>query len=224
MLIRTDLYFIRHGEGGANISNRILDRCDGSGLTPRGIRQVQQLQQRLRTTSEIQADVIVSSTFWRALETAHLLASIWQLSVQPDDGLQELRWGADNIDRADFARFYGAFDIRDDLARQRSPNGESWHQFSQRATSAIDCICQLYKGQTVLLVTHGGVIRALLFLVFRHDLSRADWGRSQLDYTSITHWCHEQTDSGARWSLMRWNDAAHLHLVAQGATTSPISL
>src|SRR5215213_9405042 len=61
--LQTNLYFIRHGEGMANISERILDQCAGSGLTPCGVQQVQQLQQRLRITGEIQADVIVTSTF-----------------------------------------------------------------------------------------------------------------------------------------------------------------
>lgn len=223
MAIQTDLFFIRHGEGMTNISNRILDCCAGSGLTPHGMEQVQQLQQRLRITGEIQAHAIVTSTFQRALETAQLLAPLWQLRLVPDDGLQELRWGADGMDRADFAARYGTFDIRDDLTRQRSPHGESWQQFSERATGAIDRICQAYAGQTVVVVTHGGVIRSLLFLVFRHDLTRADWGRSLLDYTSITHWRHEQIGTGARWSLLRWNDAAHLHLVRVAATTSPLS-
>ena len=109
---------------------------------------------------------------------------------------------------------YGAFNVRDEPSRQKSPRGESWQQFATRATAAIDRIRQTYAGQRVVLITHGGVIRSLLFLVFRHDLSRPDWGRSLLDYTSITHWCHEQTETGARWSLLRWNDAAHLHLVA----------
>jgi broad specificity phosphatase PhoE len=121
---------------------------------------------------------------------------------------------------ADFDVHYSAFDVRDEPTRRKSPSGESWQQFTTRATRAIDRICQAYLGQSVVLITHGGVIRSLLFLVFRHDLSRPDWGRSLLDYTSITHWRHEQTNTGARWSLLRWNDAAHLRLVGV-APTSP---
>jgi 2,3-bisphosphoglycerate-dependent phosphoglycerate mutase len=76
---QTNLYFIRHGEGMTNIFNRILDQGVGSGLTARGIQQVQQLQQRLRITGEIQADAIVTSTFRRALETDQLLAPLWSV-------------------------------------------------------------------------------------------------------------------------------------------------
>jgi 2,3-bisphosphoglycerate-dependent phosphoglycerate mutase len=97
LALHTDLYFIRHGEGMANVSRRILDQCEGSGLTPLGIRQVQQLQQRLRITGEIQADVVVTSTFWRALETAQILAPLWPAPVVLDDDLQELRYGVDDI-------------------------------------------------------------------------------------------------------------------------------
>jgi 2,3-bisphosphoglycerate-dependent phosphoglycerate mutase len=223
LVLQTNLYFIRHGEGMANVSDRILDQCAGSGLTPRGIQQVQQLQQRLQITGEIQADVVVTSTFQRALETTHLLAPLWPVPVVLDDDLQELRYGADDMPRADFNAQYGTFNMRDEPTRQKSPRGESWQQFATRATHAIDRVRQTYAGQTVVLVTHGGVIRSLFFLVLHLDLSRADWGRSLLDYTSITHWRHEQTDARARWSLLRWNDAAHLHLVALAAPTSPVS-
>jgi 2,3-bisphosphoglycerate-dependent phosphoglycerate mutase len=181
------------------------------------MQQAQQLQQRLRISGEIQADVIVTSTFQRALETAQILMPLWPAPLVLDDDLQELRYGVDDMAHADFNARYGAFNVRDQPSRQKSPMGESWQQFAARATAAIDRMCQTYAGQRVVLVTHGGVIRSLLFLVFRLDLSRADWGRSLLDYTSITHWCHEQTETGARWSLLRWNDAAHLHLVAPEA-------
>jgi probable phosphoglycerate mutase len=207
----------------ANVSGRILDRCQGSGLTRLGIQQAQQLQQRLRTTSEIPADIIVTSTFRRALETARLLAPLWLVPVILDDDLQELRYGVDDMAVADFNAQYGAFDVRAEPDRQKSPNGESWQQFAARSTNAIDRIRQTYAGQSVVVITHGGVIRSLFFLVLRLDLSRADWGRSQLDYTSITHWRHEQMDIGARWSLLRWNDAAHLHLIRLAATPSPMS-
>jgi 2,3-bisphosphoglycerate-dependent phosphoglycerate mutase len=217
LALQTNLYFIRHAEGMANVSGRILDQCEGSGLTLRGIQQAQQLQQRLRITGEIQADVVMTSTFRRALETAEILASLWPVPVVLDDDLQELRYGVDDMLYADFNAHYGAFDVRDEPDRQKSPSGESWQQFAARATYAIDGIRQGYAGQSIVLVTHGGVIRSLFFLVLRLDLSRPDWGRSLLDYTSITHWRHEQTDTGGRWSLLRWNDAAHLHLVGSVA-------
>jgi probable phosphoglycerate mutase len=218
---QTNLYFIRHGEGMTNISKRILDRCAGSGLTPCGIQQVQRLEQRLRSTGEIQADVVVTSTFLRALETAHLLAPVWPVPLVVDDDVQELRYGADDMLYTDFNRQYGAFNVRDEPTRHKSPGGESWQQFSARAINAIDRICQTYAGQRVVVVTHGGVIRALLFSVFRHDLARPDWGHSLLDYTSITHWRHESLDTGARWSLIRWNDAAHLFLIGIEAPSAP---
>jgi probable phosphoglycerate mutase len=218
LALQTNLYFIRHAEGIANVSGRILDQCEGSGLTTRGIHQAQQLRQRLRVTGEIQTDVVLTSTFRRALETAEILAPLWPAPVVPDDDLQELRYGVDDMLYADFNARYGAFDVRDEPARQKSPSGESWQQFAARATDAIDRIRQAYAGQSAVLVTHGGVIRALFFLVMRLDLSRLDWGRSLLDYTSITQWRHEATDTGARWSLLRWNDAAHLRLVEVAPT------
>ena len=223
-MLQTNLYFIRHAEGMTNVSARILDQCAGSGLTPRGIQQAQQLRQRFSISGEIQPDVIVTSTFQRALETAHLLVPVWAVPLVLDDDLQELRYGVDDMAGADFDAHYGNFNVRDEPTRQKSPMGESWQQFALRATQAIDRIRQTYAGQSVVLVTHGGVIRSLFFLVLRLDLSRTDWGRSLLDYTSITHWRHEQTEAGVRWSLLRWNDAAHLHLIAPSALMSPKTL
>ncbi len=213
LALQTNLYFILHGEGMTNISNRILDQCVGSGLTPRGVQQVQQLHERLRITDEIHADAVVTSSFQRALETAQLLAPLWLAPIVVDNDLQELRYGEDDMLYADFHAHYGSFNVRDQPERQKSPRGESWQQFAARATGAIDRIRETYAGQRVVLVTHGGVIRALFYRVLRLDLSRADWGHSRLEYTSITHWCHEQTDTSARWSLLCWNDAAHLYFI-----------
>ena len=167
-MLQTNLYFIRHAEGMTNVSARILDQCAGSGLTPRGIQQAQQLQQRFFMSGEIQPNVIVTSTFQRALETAHLLVPVWAVPLVLDDELQELRYGVDDMARADFDAHYGSFNVRDEPMQQKSPMGESWQQFATRATQAIDRIRQTYAGQSVVLVTHGGVIRSLFFLVLRH--------------------------------------------------------
>ena len=51
------------------------------------------------------------------------------------------------------------------------PNGESFQAFSTRISSAWDSLLQQYAGEHILLICHGGVIRALLGHIMQTPLT-----------------------------------------------------
>ena len=92
-----------------------------------------------------------------------------------------------------------------DPARTVRLGGESYAQLQQRALTALTTILAAHPGDTtVLAVSHGGTIRAMLCHVIGLDL--AHFGRLWIDNGSLTELRH-----GAHgWRLLRLNDAAHL--------------
>ena len=151
----TDLYLIRHGEAlGA-----VLDIIGDTTLSPLGILQAERLRDRLAATGEIVANVLISSTFKRAKQTAEIIAPALNLPIVFDDEVQELRDGVDEgMHEEEYRAKYGEVNFRETPFRQVAPAGENWGQFVLRVSTALDRIVREYEGKSIVIVCHGGVI------------------------------------------------------------------
>ncbi len=204
----TDLYLIRHGEAlGA-----VLDIIGDTALSPLGILQAERLRDRLVATGEIAADVLISSTFKRARQTAEIIAPALRLPILFDDEVQELRDGvAEGMHIEEYRAKFGEVNFLETPFSQRVPEGENWGQFVLRAATALDRIIREYEGKTIVIVCHGGVIGvSFLYFLGTGSLQYPQAG-FDTDNTSITHWAR-RTSSGrpARWRLKCYNDDMHL--------------
>jgi probable phosphoglycerate mutase len=208
----TNLYLIRHGEAHTNVEAVIAGMQGDRGLTERGIGQVEALARRL-ARGEIAADVLYASTLPRARMTAELLAQALQLPINWDDDLHELRPGvADGMTvEAARTRFEGFERFLRETFTPVAPGGESWGSFQMRAAAAIERIILRHLDQTIVLVTHGGVIE----VSFMHLLELAPQMRARASFhvanTAITHWRYVTSYAGRReWHLAAHNDHRHL--------------
>jgi broad specificity phosphatase PhoE len=156
-------HLLRHGEHG--LLGRVLaGRMPGVGMTERGRAEIAAQGERL-AAEKIAA--IYASPLQRTRETAELVAERLGLPIGFRDDLIEL----------DFGEWTGAtFDsIRADprwqaWSTQRSlatiPGGESMRAVQHRVVAAIVELNERHLHQTVVLVSHGDVIRsALVFLL-----------------------------------------------------------
>src|SRR5437870_5255993 len=84
----THLYLIRHGD---YISDEQDGRTRELGLSPEGQAQTERLRDRLARTQEIRPDVFISSPAQRALETAQLLAPVFEQPIIMDAEVEEWR-------------------------------------------------------------------------------------------------------------------------------------
>ncbi|MBT7742290.1 MAG: histidine phosphatase family protein, partial [Opitutae bacterium] len=84
------------------------------------------------------------------------------------------------------------------------PKGESFRQFSERCVSVIEDFSDRHVGQSLLVVTHGGVLGA----IFRHviGLSLDSPRRYALLNCSVN--VIEKKDG--EWNLLHWGDVNHL--------------
>jgi 2,3-bisphosphoglycerate-dependent phosphoglycerate mutase len=151
------LILARHGEA-AYETDTMTDF--GGSLTALGRAQARELGERL--AGERVAGVVCSELA-RAVQTAEIAAGVLGLPVEVRAGLQEFAVG-DFLGRAWDPLVFDpmiAGWLAGDLTRA-VPGGESGEQVSGRALAVLDDVADRYRGETVLAVTHGGVILSLM--------------------------------------------------------------
>ncbi len=204
----TTLVLVRHGESIVTVNRVIGGHRTCSGLSELGRRQAERLGARLRSTHELVPDVLISSDFPRAIETAEIITpAIGDLPIAVDAGFGEHDPGPD-IDGMTFVAYverYGAPDWSDPNL-DIFPGGETVGTFQQRVGEALERTLSAHAGSCILVSCHGGVIDA----TFRHLLQTPATGAFELHTlnTSISQFV--STGRGS-WRLARYNDAAHLN-------------
>ena len=209
----TRLVLVRHGEAQCHVDQVVGGSRGCTGLSDLGRRQAEALRRRLERTGELAAaDVLYASTLPRAIETAEALAGVLGApAVHRDEGLCELYPGeADGITWEEFRARYTYPGTGGDLYHPMAPGAESWASFSARVGAALARLAAAHEGRTVVVACHGGVIECSLRALGEVPLAPRFLVR--IDNTSITEWERPGPGSGERrWTLVRFNDMAHLH-------------
>ena len=155
----TTLYLARHGESDWNAANRFQGQSDRP-LTELGRRQAEALAEKLESHAALTA--IYSSPLARAFETASIVGARLGLQPTPVDDLREVDVGGwSGLSRSEVeARYPDAF-------RRWLDGGEGWEDgetYADMATRVLDALRRIAGSHTdaeVLVVSHGGPIRAI---------------------------------------------------------------
>ncbi len=155
---------VRHGESVWNSQRRIQGNQDPE-LSARGRQQTELLIAHLKAHITKAAAAIYTSPLRRAVETADRIASAFGLPVIPDSGLREMslgKWEGMTVAEIQSA-FPGHYEkwLEDPLASP-SPGGEDLRTFDRRVKAALEWMQQSHPGADLIVVSHGGVIKALL--------------------------------------------------------------
>ena len=147
------ILLVRHGETAGNAA-RVLQRADVP-LNERGIRQAEQLAQRLFDHGFAH---IVCSDLVRARMTAAPLAARSGMEIEETPLLQERNFG--DLRGVPYAQL-GENPFGPDFA---PPNGEDWPTFHARVAAAFEVIVSRRHSLsgTLVVITHGLVCRALV--------------------------------------------------------------
>ena len=208
----TRLVLVRHGEAECNVAKRFGGPLGCSGLSDNGREQVTKLRARLERTGELRhATVLYASTLPRAVETAEIINGALGLDLNTDERLCELHPGdADNMTFADYSTtFYaeGSAKWREDPSIPTAPGGESWTGFMCRVKDALHDVTDQHAGETIVIACHGGVIDTSMLELLGMSGGYVP-ARFVTENSSLTEWTRHRD----RWRLVRYNDAAHLHL------------
>ena len=156
------LLLVRHGETIWNQENRWQGQADVP-LSESGYVQARRLAQRLLDEGR-QVHAIYSSDLIRAFHTAEILGEALGIPPLPEEGWQEMnigRWsGLTTAEVASrYAEEWERLRAGEDLPRG---GGETFAQFQQRLVQSVERMLDRHAGQQVMIVSHGGAIRAFL--------------------------------------------------------------
>lgn len=164
------IWLLRHGALPPNPERRLTGARD-IPLSAAGRAQVRALAQDFLPALEPEPAAVLCSDLGRCRETAALLLDGrqrgWPLHVEPD--LREIGLGLwEGLTWAEVRDLWpGAFEARGlDMMNYVPPGGESFRMVQRRALHALARWRQRYPGGTLLLITHAGVMRALLARYF----------------------------------------------------------
>lgn len=125
----------------------------------------QGMQDLIQTTRNGKWDVIISSPFLRCCEFAQQLSEQSNTQLIIDNAFQEMDFGDwvgkknDELWQQDKTSFE---QLWQSPATFIAPNGESMADFSKRVQRGVEQITSQYENQSILLITHAGVIRNIL--------------------------------------------------------------
>ena len=203
----TDVILVRHGQTDMNLQPRFQGQVNPP-LNATGLEQARRLGQRLASQN---AQVLVVSDLLRTVQTAQAIAQAWTnpagLPMTLDTGWREQHFGqADGLLLQDVQTRWPQqwaqwVQFREDFA---FVGGESARQLHDRVIAALHRCVTAHPQQTLVVVTHGGV----LDMVYRHALGLPLTGPRQCDIPN-TGLNHLRLEHGTL-RIVRWADTAHL--------------
>ncbi|QAT88009.1 alpha-ribazole-5'-phosphate phosphatase [Corallococcus coralloides] len=203
----TEFILLRHGETEWNALGRLQGHLN-STLSREGQRQAEALAARLAT---LPFQALYSSDLDRAVQTASRIAARTGHDVQRDARLRERGLGVlEGLTRAEAGQRHPAVfaAYTEGHADYVVPEGES---ASQRLRLALHCLEELgarHPGARVVVVTHGGLLSALLRHCLRipaaapraFSVLNAGWNQFDLHEGSLR--------------MVTWGDVSHLRALS----------
>ena len=204
------VYFIRHGESVLN--KKRIHQYPDTPLSEEGREQAIRLAERF---SDIDFDLLVTSTFKRAKETAEIV------NTKHNKEILESPLFVETIRPSEIlGKKYEAPDARviydEVLANRLDPDWrysdeETFNDLVERGKKALQFLVD-HEAERIVVVTHGDILKFILSIM-QHgdDLSLELFHRfrhfAPTKNTGVTV-CHYDDEHG--WYLISWNDHSHL--------------
>lgn len=196
-----NIYLIRHGRQNSTLCNVDVE------LSKEGREQADLVGKRLRN---YEIDAVYSSQLLRAKETADIMNTHLQKPRFIDERWQEADFGGmTGLTNDELKEKYGDFLAKRAQMDEDVPypeGGENCQMVFERSYEAMRELTEKnYKN--VCVVTHGGVLRAILTGLLGADYAKwLTYGR-QIENCSISHILYDETMK--TFHIERFNDFAH---------------
>lgn len=168
--MKTTVLLIRHGETEWNTLGK-FQGCTDIDLSEEGTKQAEILKNRLNG----EFDYIYASPLSRALETAKILVIGTEKEIKIANEIREINFGeweglTLNEISEKYPEIFKAW--RTDKKESYICGGDSSiHNAADRATKCILDIVSKHKGKRIVIVAHGGIIKAALIGLFEWDMT-----------------------------------------------------
>ena len=148
-----DIYVVRHGQTDGNV-NRVIDGIREMPLNDTGRQQAIKAGDLLK---DISFDMVICSPLGRTKETMQLITNN-KYPVEYDNRIIERDCGelvGKGYDEINFDKYWNYYD------NTKYEKVESLQKLFERVFSFLDEIKEKYMGKKILVVTHGGVPKAI---------------------------------------------------------------
>jgi broad specificity phosphatase PhoE len=213
------IYFVRHGESVANLSDRNGSKRPGDAdrLSEHGWEQARSLGRRLQGE---ELELIVASPMTRAQETAQGIAEVLELPIETDEDLYEVRQSeafyAASPDYGDTGTLMWMPTAGPDFAE---PGAESFNDIVARVRRVMERLAELATERRIVAVSHHNFLHFFLGVtMFGDDFTPALVpGLFQAGHANTGITIFERVEQRSMdgvdlpgWVLTTWNDRAHL--------------
>lgn len=161
-----NVYLMRHGETEANVAERLLGRED-SPFTDAGWRQPIEVA-RLLNSHPIAR--IYSSPMARTRRTANLVLETLRRPIELKTDLALAEIDAGEFTGLTFSEVRSQLSHDAILGQFRYPGGESWAEVQRRAVDFVLGLEERHADESVLVITHAGVIAGLVAAYLREPI------------------------------------------------------
>jgi phosphoserine phosphatase len=200
----TKILLTRHGHVDGILPERFRGRAE-LALTKKGVAQAEALAARIaRAWKPV---VVYTSALQRCVVTGTIIANVCGVKAIPLEGLMDIDYGAwqmrshDEI-KAEAPAAYRLW--RAAPQRMRFPDGESLQDLVARTADVVRLVLERHPTDTVVMVGHDSVNRAILMQFLDQPLS-AYWRLAQDPCT-----LNEVDVDGDDIRVRRINDTSHL--------------
>jgi broad specificity phosphatase PhoE len=187
----TRLYLVRHGHF-AGIDEIHRGTAPEAPLDDLGRSQIESLAERFKNET---IKIVLTSEMVRAQESGQIIADLLHLPVESTPILNELGFFISPKEIMTFER---------DEDKYQQSLGDL-NKSSNRAIEFIGKISREHSGETVAVVCHGNIIRAIIGEALKADVNSII--RLQIDLASLSVL---EYDGGDLFRLIRMNDTCHL--------------
>lgn len=212
MLKNINFYFIRHGETEWN-KLQLFQGSSDSPLTSQGINQAKLAGKAL---NKIKFDIAYTSPQKRAVDTAKYIIGNRNIPLFLREDLKEIHFGEwEGKFVPDYFEDHNFIYLENDaeLYSVINNHGESFESVFNRSKKAINEIIKKHSAGNILIVSHGSILRQLIYV-----LSGGKWQdhlqhTTKLDNTSISIINYKQLnlDSNGQFTLKLLNQKDHLN-------------
>jgi len=175
----------RHGEAEYDVEG-LTD--DGGSLTLAGRAQAQTLGKSLL---DRRVATIWCSDMSRAVQTAEIAASVLGCGVKVRAALREFTVA--DLEGQSYEEW------KPSKLAAGPPGGETGAEVARRFTAELEDLADQYRGETTLVVTHGGVLTGLVPMMARNVSDTFGWGQAVGDCVTS-----ELAVDADGWVLKSW--------------------
>lgn len=206
------VYLVRHGESEGNVGH--FGQSRETPLTDRGRDQAQEIARRAQ---HLKFDILVSSPYIRALETARAIAKVTNHKIIKQEYFRERRRAIHVVGLphnhphsiAEVERWWSTWG-----EAVPDSDAESYPEIIERANKAWSWLKNRPE-DVALVVTHDFTARVILATAVFGDQITPDICRHfirsfHLGNTGLAGFTYQTEHQPTRWDLLFWNDQSHL--------------